>query len=83
MKITLKNNITLNKIELDCSVDGGWSGGLIINMELPPNTLDGEYTYTLYDNEDNIIGNGIIQIGNYNKEQKTYTNEKKYKQYKG
>lgn len=36
------------------------------------NLINGEYEYSLYDSENNLLETGIIQVGNYKKEHKQY-----------
>lgn len=46
---------------------------------------DGEYNYELFDNDEKLVAKGVLQVGNYNPEHKTYKeeNNKTYKQYQG
>lgn len=53
------------------------------NFTLEDNMDDGEYDYLLFDNDDNLVAKGLVQIGDYVPENtKTYDNNKTtYKQY--
>ena len=53
------------------------------NFVLEENLSDGEYTYFLYDDEEKLVAQGLLQVGNYESEHKTYSKEENnYKQYK-
>ena len=52
------------------------------NISITEEMDDGEYEYTLKDNEDKIVATGLIRVGDYKQENKQYINNKdKYIQY--
>ena len=55
------------------------------NFELPNDIDDGQYDYFLYDSEDELVAQGLVQIGTYESDHKVYSKEPKqtYKQYQG
>lgn len=56
------------------------------NIQLQDGMADGEYSYTLYDENDVVKATGLLQIGDYQPENnKTYSaqTENGYIQYKG
>lgn len=54
------------------------------NFVLLNEMYDGEYNYFLYDNNNKLVAQGILQIGDYVPEHTTYDNKDvKYKQYNG
>ena len=55
------------------------------NFVLEEHMDDGEYNYYLYDEEETLVAQGLLQVGNYNAERKIYkeTENNTYKQYNG
>lgn len=54
------------------------------NFVLEDNMDDGEYGYELFDDDEKMVAQGLLQVGNYESDHKTYKeeNNKTYKQYK-
>lgn len=82
MLLKLRNNLTKNEYEFN--VNDYFSSNIFFHFELKleEGMSDGEYNYYLYDGEC-LVANGLCQIGDYVKENKEYSNEKKYKVYDG
>ena len=77
MKLILENNLTHKKYEFDkIPVYSVSSIGYEIGFSLPDGILDGEYTYTL-NKDEQVIGRGLLQIGEYVEDMKEYKEEKK------
>ena len=47
------------------------------NINIPESYDDGEYEYTLKDNEDKIVATGLMRIGDYKQENTQYNNKDK------
>ena len=82
MLLKLRNNLTKNEYEFN--VNDYFSSNIFFHfeIELKSGMEDGEYNYYLYDGKC-LVANGLCQIGDYVKENKEYSNEKKYKVYDG
>lgn len=84
MKLVLINNLDKNKSEYQVTDVG--DSVLFYHFEnfiLQENLSDGEYTYFLYDDEEKLVAQSLLQIGNYESEHSTYSKEENnYKQYK-
>lgn len=88
MKLILNNNLT--KVKLTYNVTDFHSSNIFFHFELRlqdnledirvEDIPEGEYSYFLYDG-DKKVAEGLLQIGDYVKENKEYNNEKKYKVY--
>lgn len=88
MKLILNNNLT--KVKLTYNVTDFHSSNIFFHFELKlyeneediktEDIVEGEYSYFLYDG-DTKVAEGLLQIGDYTKENKEYNNEKKYKVY--
>lgn len=88
MKLILNNNLT--KVKLTYNVTDFHSSNIFFHFELKlyeneegiktEDIVEGEYTYELFDG-DKKVAEGLLQIGDYVKENKEYNNEKKYKVY--
>lgn len=88
MKLILNNNLTKQK--LTYNVTDFHSSNIFFHFELMlqdnleevrvEDILEGEYKYNLFDG-DKKVAEGLLQIGDYVKENKEYNNEKKYKVY--
>lgn len=88
MKLILKNNV--DKKEYEFTVTDLGDSVMFYhfeNIQLPNGIVDGEYSYFLYDNDNNLVAQGLAQIGDYvpsTGDQKTYTSQdNNYLQYNG
>ena len=82
MKIILKNGITHKNFEYNVEDLNESSIYYTFNINIPESFDDGEYEYTLKDNENKIVATGLIRVGDYKTENKEYNNkDKKYIQY--
>ena len=81
MQLKLINNLTKNTVELG-EIEDKVESTIFYSFDitLPKGMNDGEYTYELFDG-DKKVAEGLLQIGDYVKENKEYNNEKKYKVY--
>jgi hypothetical protein len=78
MLLKLINNltkITVNIGEIEDKLESNLF--YTIDIELPDDMTEGEYVYELYDN-DMVVSRGLLQIGDYNAENKVYKEEKTY-----
>lgn len=83
MKLILKNNLTKKEIEFDgIPVYSASTIGYEVGIELPSGVLDGEYTYYLID-DDQTIGQGLLQIGDYTAPKTEYNKKETIKVYNG
>lgn len=65
MILKLVNNLTKNEVILENIYDKQTSNLFyIIDIELPDGLIDGEYSYFLIE-DDKILSNGLVQIGDY------------------
>lgn len=78
MLLKLINNLTKNTMNIG-EIEDKLESNLFytIDIELPDNMTEGEYVYELYDN-DMVVSRGLLQIGDYNAENKVYKEEKTY-----
>ena len=83
MKLLLKNGITKRNFEYNVTDLNESSIYYTFNLNIPEEMDDGEYEYTLKDNEDKIVATGLMRIGDYKTENTQYNNNKenKYIQY--
>ena len=83
MKLLLKNGITKRNFEYSVTDLNESSIYYVFNINIPDSYDDGEYEYTLKDNEDKIVATGLMRIGDYKTENTQYNNnkDKKYVQY--
>ena len=86
MKLILKNNV--DKKEYEFSVVDLEDSGMFwhFTISLPSGIDNGEYNYYLYDENDKLVAEGLVQIGSYTirpEEQHIYNNENNYIQYQG
>ena len=82
MKLLLKNGITHKQFEYSVEDLNESSIFYTFNINIPERFDDGEYEYTLKDNEDKILATGLIRVGDFKQENKEYNNkDKKYIQY--
>lgn len=75
MTLKLKNNTTKAEIQFDVTDKGGSCMYYVFDIQLEGQVEDGEYTYELYDLNDEIVSTGLIQIGDYVAEHTTYNND--------
>lgn len=78
MLLKLINNLTKNTMNMG-EIEDKLESNLFytIDIELPDDMTEGEYVYELYDN-DMVVSRGLLQIGDYNAENKVYKEEKTY-----
>lgn len=78
MQLKLINNLTKNTVNIG-EIEDKLESSLFytIDIELPDDMTEGEYVYELYDN-DKVVSRGLLQIGDYNAENKVYKEEKTY-----
>lgn len=85
--MTLKFVNNVSKKEYEYSVTDLNDSKLYYHFEnfvLDDGMDDGEYNYFLFDNDDNLVAQGLVQIGDYVPEHTIYdNNDVKYKQYNG
>ena len=82
MKLLLKNGITHKNFEYSVEDLNESSIYYTFNLNIPEEMDDGEYEYTLKDNEYKIVATGLIRVGDFKQENKEYNNkDKKYIQY--
>ena len=82
MKLLLKNGITHKNFEYSVTDLNESSIYYTFNLNIPEEMDDGEYEYTLKDNEDKIVATGLMRVGDFKQENKQYINNKdKYIQY--
>lgn len=88
MRLLLKNNV--DKKEYEFSVTDLEDSGMFYHFDsisLPNGIVDGEYNYYLYDENDKLVAEGLVQVGNYEireEEKHTYNNNNtEYIQYMG
>ena len=82
MKLIIKNGITHKNFEYNVADLNESQIYYTFNLNIPEEMDDGEYEYTLKDNEDKILATGLMRIGDYKTENKEYNNkDKKYVQY--
>ena len=83
MKLFIKNGITHKEFEYNVDDLNESSIFYTFNINIPESFDDGEYSYTLKDNEEKIVATGLMRIGDFKQENKEYNNnkDKKYLQY--
>lgn len=77
MKLLLKNGITHKEFEYNVDDLNESSIFYTFNINIPDSYDDGEYEYTLKDNEDKIVATGLMRIGDYKQENTQYDNKDK------
>lgn len=85
MLLKLVNNLSKVVYNIDNLVDNGTSSlHYTLNITLPSNIEEGEYTYWLYDGN-NEVATGLAQVGNYVPQKTSYTAQTNntYIQYNG
>lgn len=86
MRLKLVSNLTKIEYEFTGLTDTLESRMFYsLELGLPENIADGEYSYTLYDDDNVSVATGLCQIGDYTPNKKEYTQENKqqYIQYNG
>ena len=83
MKFIIKNGITHKEFEYSVEDLNESSIYYTFNINIPDSFDDGEYNYTLKDDEDKTVATGLIRVGNFKQENTQYSNnkDKKYIQY--
>lgn len=87
MHLDIVNNVT--KVHYNLPLSGVSFSRLFItaSIQLPENADDGEYTYWLVDDNNKILSQGLLQIGDYVQEDKvSYQNnpsDNEFVQYNG
>lgn len=77
MKIILKNSLNLTEINLDVRGYDATLNFYKFNLNLPEGMKDGEYEYTLMDDDNKVISTGLLQIGDYEPNNKQYESNNK------
>lgn len=74
MLLKLYNNTTKREINLD-NLEDITDSRLFFHFKitLPEDLDDGEYAYTLYDDEEVVKATGLLQVGDYVPEKTEYT----------
>lgn len=85
MKLILKSTITSKEIELNVTDIEDKKLYYHFKDTIPNDVDEGEYSYTLYDDNDTIVATGIARIGDYKTNNQVYNNttKKERKQYNG
>ena len=86
MKLNLVNNLTKVVYDIENLTDLKVNQlNYAFDIQVPAGIDDGEYNYTLFDDDDNIVATGILQIGSYEPEKQSYTAQTNngYIQYEG
>ena len=74
MTLKLFNNVTKKEYTFENLVDAMTSRiWYTFDITLQPDMDDGEYTYTLYDEQDVVKASGLLQVGDYKPKNNTYT----------
>lgn len=74
MTLELRNNLTKQVYSFD-NLDDKLTSRLFYTFDitLPDGMDDGEYTYTLRDENQSVKATGLLQVGDYKPENNTYT----------
>lgn len=86
MRLLLKNNVDKKEYTFTGEDLGDSVMFWHFNINLYDGMPDGEYGYFLYDNEEKLVAEGLVQVGNYEireEEKHIYNNENNYIQYQG
>ena len=86
MVLKLTNSLTKVSYNLENLADLGVDAlNYAFNINLPEGIDEGEYQYTLFDDENIVVATGILQIGSYEPEKTPYTAQTNngYIQYEG
>lgn len=77
MKLVLKNNLLNQEYILDVRDAGSTFNYYRLSINLYSNMAEGEYEYTLLDDNDNELSNGLLQIGDYKQNNDVYEHKNK------
>lgn len=81
MILKLTNNLSKVETILDIKDKGSTMNFYRFEINLIPNMDEGEYTYQLIEDNE-ILSNGLLQIGDYVAPNTEYNNTVKYKTFK-
>lgn len=76
MKLVLINSLSKEKYELIVRDNGSTMNYYKLEINLYDNMAEGEYEYTLLDDNNNEISNGLLQLGNFTQNNKQYSDKK-------
>lgn len=76
MKLKLKNNLSNQEYILDVRDAGSTMNYFKFDINLPNNMDDGQYEYELIDDNENVISNGLLQLGDFTQNNKQYSDKK-------
>lgn len=80
LRLVLINNLTQQEVEVEVREFFLWA--FTYQVEINPFiTVDGEYTYTLYDENNEVLSCGLMVFGDYKREVKSYDKTNKKIQY--
>lgn len=82
MILKITNNLTKIEYKLPVTDKGSTMNFYKFEITLPQSVDDGEYTYQLVNEKDEIISNGLLQIGDYVAPNTEYNNTVKYQTFK-
>lgn len=77
MKLKLKNDLLNQEYILDVRDAGSTFNYYRLSINLHSNMAEGEYEYTLLDDNDNELSNGLLQIGDYKQNNDVYEHKNK------
>jgi hypothetical protein len=77
MKLVLINSLSKEKYELIVRDNGSTMNYYKLEINLYDNMAEGEYEYTLLDDNNNEISNGLLQIGDYKQNNDVYEHKNK------
>lgn len=83
MTLKLTNSVTKKNYSYEVEDTNSSIFYYNFNLTLDEDMDDGEYAYTLSDDEGNELARGLLQIGNYVPEKTEYENKKTYITYNG
>lgn len=80
-KLVAEHQVSHEIIEIPVSAPEGHKTYYDIPFALEEKVGEGQYDYTLYDEKDRVLSQGILQIGDYQPTSKEYVNQNKVKVY--
>ena len=87
MYLYFKNNVSKDEFSVEVKDTEKYCQAWNFDVELPTHTYDGEYTVRLYDDEDNEIWQGLVQVGETTKWNNIYYEKQdgyiSFRQYQG
>lgn len=84
MRLHLYNNFNKKEYDLDAFDVKDTRNFYHFSVKLPKGIQDGEYTYTLYGDDDEVLASSLLQIGEYTPSNTTYVNNNnEYTVYEG